>query len=54
MAVVAAILNVGIWISLAGADVLGFPTIISFAFAVVLVVLLTHPMSREYQRIWFE
>lgn len=54
VAVVASILNVGIWISLAGADVLGFPTIISFAFAVVLVVLLTHPMSREYQRIWFE
>ena len=54
IAVVASVLNVGIWISLAGASVLGFPTIISFAFAVVLVVLLVHPMSREYQRIWFE
>jgi hypothetical protein len=27
--------------------------LISFLFAVALVALLLHPMSREYQRIWF-
>jgi hypothetical protein len=29
------------------------PLLISFAFAVALLALLVHPMSREYQRIWF-
>ena len=28
--------------------------LIGFAFDVVLVVLLLHPMSRSYQRIWFK
>lgn len=28
--------------------------IISFAFAVALLVALLHPMSRDYQRIWFK
>ena len=28
--------------------------LIGLAFAVVLVVLLVHPMSRDYQRIWFK
>jgi len=28
--------------------------IIQLAFDVLLVVLLTHPMSRSYQRIWFK
>ena len=54
VAVVASVLNVGLWLALLGLNVLGFPAIISFAFSVVLVVLLTHPMSRDYQRIWFE
>lgn len=27
--------------------------LISFAFAVALLALLVHPMSRDYQRIWF-
>ena len=27
--------------------------LISFLFAIALVALLLHPMSREYQRIWF-
>lgn len=52
-ALIAAILNVVLWIYFFRGDVLGFPTIISFAFAVILVVLLAHPMSREYRRIWF-
>ncbi len=53
VALVAAILHAAIWVLLFGADVLGFPQIISFAFAVLLVILLVHPMSRDYQRIWF-
>ena len=53
VALVASILHVAFWISLYGASVLGFPQIISFAFAAILVVLLVHPMSRDYQRIWF-
>jgi hypothetical protein len=28
--------------------------LIGFAFDVLLVVLLVHPMSRSYQRIWFK
>ena len=28
--------------------------LISFLFAVALVALLLHPMSRDYQRIWFK
>ncbi len=28
--------------------------LINFAFDVLLVVLLVHPMSRSYQRIWFK
>ena len=41
------------WLYFFGSDVFGFPIIISFAFAVLLVALLVHPMSRDYQRIWF-
>jgi hypothetical protein len=52
-ALVGAFANAGIWIWFLGLDVLGFPQIISFGIAVVLVVLLLHEMSREYQRIWF-
>ena len=53
VAIVAAVLHALLWISFYGANVLGFPQIISFAFAVILIVLLVHPMSRDYQRIWF-
>lgn len=53
VAIVAAVLHALLWVSFYGANVLGFPQIISFAFSVVLVVLLVHPMSRDYQRIWF-
>jgi hypothetical protein len=28
--------------------------LISFGFDIALVVLLLHPMSRDYQRIWFK
>lgn len=30
------------------------PSIFSFVFEVILIVLLLHPQSREYQRIWFK
>jgi hypothetical protein len=46
-------LNVVAWLYFFGTSVFGFPIIISFAFAVLLVALLVHPMSRDYQRIWF-
>ncbi|MHB8682178.1 MAG: hypothetical protein ACYDA2_08820 [Acidimicrobiales bacterium] len=51
LATVLAILNV---IVLIGAIVTGFGLgILNLLFAVVLVALLLHPQSREYQRIWF-
>ena len=34
-------------------DVFRGTVLISFLFAIALVALLLHPMSREYQRIWF-
>ena len=54
VAVGAAILHVMAWLAFYGLDVLGFPQVISFGFAVLLVALLVHPHSREHQRIWFE
>ena len=36
-----------------GFGVLGFPTILSLMFDGLLVGLLVHPLSRDYQRIWF-
>jgi hypothetical protein len=32
----------------------GFSGLLNLAFSVALVVALLHPMSREYQRIWFK
>ena len=37
-----------------GAEVFTTTVIISFLFDAALVALLLHPMSREYQRIWFK
>ncbi len=54
VAVTAAILQVMLWIVLLGADVLSSGAIISFLFDVALMALLIHPMSRDYQRIWFK
>ena len=53
VAIVAAVLHALVWIVIFGINVIGFPQIISFGFAVALVALLVHPMSRDYQRIWF-
>jgi hypothetical protein len=40
------------WYSIS--DLLGFPTILTVLIAAVLVVLVFHPESRDYQRIWFK
>ena len=37
-----------------GAEVFTLPLIISLLFDGALVALLLHPMSRDYQRIWFK
>ena len=44
-----AILAISVWLFVAGHGI----GIISLLFSVVLVALLLHPQSREYQRIWF-
>ncbi len=54
VAVAAAVLHVFVWLYWFGLGVLGFPQVISFGFAVLLVALLLHPMSRDHQRIWFQ
>jgi hypothetical protein len=54
VAVGAAVLQVVVWLAFFGLNVLGFPQIISFAFAVLLAALLLHPLSRDHQRIWFQ
>jgi uncharacterized membrane protein YjjB (DUF3815 family) len=49
----ASILGAAAWFAYWGTAVFTFPVIISFAFALLLIGLLVHPMSRDYQRIWF-
>lgn len=53
VAVAAAIMQVLLLVWLAGGALFDISVLISFAFDVVLVALLLHPMSRDYQRIWF-
>jgi len=52
--VAAAILQVVMLLAVFRLDVLGFPQIMSLMFDGLLVGLLVHPMSRDYQRIWFK
>jgi hypothetical protein len=54
VAVVAAVSQVVLLIAVFGADVLASTAIITLMFNGALVALLLHPMSREYQRIWFK
>jgi hypothetical protein len=55
IAVASAVLQVVLFLAHGGIHYLGYvQVLISFAFDVLLVVLLTHPMSRSYQRIWFK
>ena len=49
-----AALQLVLFVLLFGADVLRFPFILTLLFDVGLVALLVHPMSREYQKIWFK
>jgi ABC-type amino acid transport system permease subunit len=55
LGVVMAVLDVVLIVAAAGGvmDVFRGTVLISFLFAIALVALLLHPMSREYQRIWF-
>jgi hypothetical protein len=55
IAVTTAVLQVVLFFAHGGIHYLGYvQVLISFAFDVLLVVLLAHPMSRSYQRIWFK
>jgi uncharacterized membrane protein len=55
LAVAASIVQVLALIALFKWDVIGnVSVLISFVFDVALVTLLLHPMSRDYQRIWFK
>jgi hypothetical protein len=54
VAVGGAVLQVVLLIAVFGTEVLTSTVIISFLFDGALVALLLHPMSREYQRIWFK
>jgi hypothetical protein len=55
LAVVAAALQVVLFVAVGGLGALNnVEVLINFAFDVLLVVLLLHPASRDYQRIWFK
>jgi hypothetical protein len=54
VAVGGAVLQVALLLLAFGADVFTSTLIITFLFDAALVALLLHPMSREYQRIWFK
>jgi hypothetical protein len=54
LAVIAAVLQLGSLIVIFGADVFRGTIIINLLFDGALVALLLHPMSRDYQRIWFK
>ena len=54
VAVAGAVLQLVMLIAVFGSEVLTSTAIISLLFDGALVALLLHPMSREYQRIWFK
>jgi hypothetical protein len=55
LAVSAASLHVLMYLVFFGSDVItNVGLLINFCFDVALVILLVHPMSRDYQRIWFK
>ena len=54
VAVLGAVIQVVMLLAVFGASVLTSTAIISLLFDGALVALLLHPMSREYQRIWFK
>jgi hypothetical protein len=54
VAVMGAVVQVLLLVVVLGTAVLTTLAIINFLFDIALVALLLHPMSREYQRIWFK
>ena len=54
VAVGGAVLQVVLLFAVFGMEVFTSTVVISFLFDAALVALLLHPMSREYQRIWFK
>ncbi|MDQ1429999.1 MAG: hypothetical protein QOF40_601 [Actinomycetota bacterium] len=54
VAVTGAVLQVAVLFAIFGFGVFTSTAIISLLFDGALVALLLHPMSREYQRIWFK
>ena len=54
VAVGGAVLQVVLLFAVFGMEVFTTTVVISFLFDAALVALLLHPMSREYQRIWFK
>jgi hypothetical protein len=55
LAVTAASLQVLVFVGFYGTEVISnISLLISFVFDVALLALLIHPMSRDYQRIWFK
>jgi hypothetical protein len=55
LAVAAAVLEVVLFVVHGGLGALGnLSVLLTFAFDVLLVVLLMHPMSRSYERTWFK
>jgi hypothetical protein len=55
LAVAAAVVQVGALFAVFGTSVItNLSVLVSFLFDIALVVLLLHPMSRDYQRIWFK
>ena len=53
VAVASAILQVALLVVVYRLQVFGFPQIMNFMFDALLVGLLVHPISRDYQRVWF-
>ena len=53
IAVIGALLQLVVLVLFFRGVVFTFPLILTLGFDVVLVVLLLHPVSRDYQRIWF-
>jgi hypothetical protein len=54
LAVATAVFQVLLLLVVTGASLNDVGVLIALAFDVLLVVLLVHPMSRSYQRIWFK
>jgi hypothetical protein len=54
LAVATAVFQVLLLLIVTGVALNNVSVLIALAFDVLLVVLLTHPMSRSYQRIWFK